>query len=82
MSVLERLTRKEKEMKLTKTRTEIECHKCKSKIAKGNHYAKKSITIGRPQDSAMEMIDGIPTMVEMGFRTTVKVCEVCSQKPL
>jgi len=69
-------------MKLTKTRKEIDCHKCKSKIAKGNHYAKKSITIGRPQDSAMEMIDGIPTMVEMGFKTTVKICTNCLEEKL
>ena len=64
-------------MKLIKTRKNVKCHKCKSNILKGNQYAKKSIIIGRPQDSAMEMIDGIPTMVEMGFRTTVKICINC-----
>tara|TARA_Y100000361_G_C10854318_1_gene186026 strand:- start:69 stop:269 length:201 start_codon:yes stop_codon:yes gene_type:complete len=66
-------------MKLTKSRKRFDCYICKSTVQKGDLYAKKSVTIGRPQDSYMENRNGIPVMVEMGFRDTVKICAQCGK---
>ena len=65
-------------MKLTRTRKDLTCYQCKKSIAKGEQYAKKSMTIGRPQDDAMEMIDGCPVMVCHGIRIVNKICASCA----
>jgi len=67
-------------MKLTKSRKEFTCSECKNTVHKGDKYAKRSETIGRPQDSTFENIDGIPTMVERGFRIVLKICASCSER--
>lgn len=64
-------------MKLIKARKAATCHQCKSPINKGDLYVRRSSRIGRPQDSHMENIDGIPTMIMTGITIATKVCKQC-----
>ena len=74
-------------MKLIKTRKNFKCHQCKTDIEKGSLYARRSVTIGRPQDSRFERVampaaNGGTTetvaFVEHGLKIAVKVCEACA----
>ena len=74
-------------MKLIKTRKNFKCHQCKKDIEKGSLYVRRSVTIGRPQDSRFERVamataDGGTTetvaFVEHGLKIAVKVCEACA----
>ena len=62
-----------KEMKLTKSRTDDNCHECKKDIKKGSHYLKKTISIGNPNK---ETHDG-EYFVSHGIRVAVKICQAC-----
>ena len=59
-------------MKLIKARKAATCHQCNSPINKGDPYVRRSSRIGRPQDSHMENIDGIPTMIMAGITVATK----------
>ncbi len=74
-------------MKLIKTRKNFKCHKCKKDMEKGSLYVRRSMTIGRPQDSQFERVtmataNGGTTetvaFVEHGLKIAVKVCEACA----
>tara|TARA_R110000796_G_scaffold70288_4_gene160017 strand:+ start:789 stop:1025 length:237 start_codon:yes stop_codon:yes gene_type:complete len=62
-----------KEMKLTKSRIDDNCHECKKDIKRGSHYLKKTISIGKPNK---ETHDG-EHFVSHGFRVAVKICQAC-----
>jgi hypothetical protein len=68
-----------KAMKFIKARKPDTCHDCKSSIKKGDDYVRRSMSIGKPQDSHMENIDGIPTMVMSGIIISIKVCKQCAE---
>ena len=65
-------------MKMTKARREYKCHGCGSEISKGDLYRKASKSFGSPEKQTTENREGIPTIVEHGFRTTVQYCERCT----
>jgi|DEB0MinimDraft_10_1074344.scaffolds.fasta_scaffold47566_3 hypothetical protein len=60
-------------MKLTKARRDYKCHQCKSKICRGDHYVKKTISIGSPSKETVE--DGMHIM--HGIRIGVEYCVTC-----
>lgn len=65
-------------MKMTKARQVYECHDCGHKIEKGDLYRKSSKSFGSPGKSHAENRNGIPTIVEHGFRIDVRYCEKCA----
>jgi hypothetical protein len=65
-------------MKLIKSRGEYKCEGCENPINKGDMYRKKSKSFGSPGKSHMENRNGIPTIVEHGFRIDVRYCETCA----
>jgi len=73
-------------MKLIKARKNFKCHKCKKDIDRGSLYARRSMTIGRPQNSQFERVamatagGGTTEMVvfvEHGLKIAVKICKAC-----
>ena len=67
-------------MKFIKARKAAICHECQSPVVKGDSYVRRTMRIGRPRDSHMENIDGIPTMVMSGINFGIKVCKQCAEK--
>jgi len=67
-----------KKMKLTKSRSDDNCHECKKDIKKGSHYLKKTISIGSPNK---ETHDG-EYFVSHGIRVAVKICQACMLQKL
>ena len=65
-------------MKLTKSMKNIKCSECNSVINKGDLYAKRSKTIGNPNLSSMDNVNGIPTMVMRGLVIKIKICQLCA----
>lgn len=65
-------------MKLIKSMKDTSCGECNAAINKGDRYAKRSKTIGKPSASSMDNINGIPTMVMRGLVVKVKICESCA----
>lgn len=65
-------------MKLTKSMKNTKCSECDSAINKGDRYAKRSKTIGKPGQSSMDNVNGMPTMIMRGLVVQLKICESCA----
>jgi len=67
-------------MKLIKSRQNYKCYSCKTKISKGDKYARKSISIGQPwkPDEIKRDKTGMVYFEMQGVRTTEPICETCA----
>jgi hypothetical protein len=66
--------------KLIKSRRNYTCYACKSKIAKGETYSKKSIRIGSSAPDSLINIDGQSTIIAHGITISAQICRDCSIK--
>jgi transposase-like protein len=66
-------------MKLIKSRQTYKCYSCKTKINKGDKYARKSITFGQPwKPDEIVKKNGTTYFEAQGFRTTEPICVACA----
>ena len=69
-------------MKLIKSRQNYKCYNCKTKIKKGEKYARKSVSIGQPwKPEQLKKDDTGMVYIEFyGVRTAEPICEPCAIK--
>jgi hypothetical protein len=65
-------------MKTKRAMKEYTCAECKGTIRKGDHYARKQVTIGRRGDEWTENVNGYPTVVQNWLTYDARLCNECA----